>query len=230
MLNNTGASFGPSPPGDGTAATLPGLNANMLTPSPAKEDYHELLDISGLQMVDGHFIIPEEAAAVVPIEVRHARAMMHLNTDGDADRPLSTLIVGGGGNDVDVDVDASFMTNFSRPNSTRPFMNSPSHGGYRDIAPTQQEPQLLDICAPLRWRAALTSITPETGRLSAEDIAIMEKAANSCQSPPAAQGLAGRRVASVTSLAVPTPTTAARATSRASTASPGSGKVLLTDV
>ena len=47
-------------------------------------------------------------------------------------------------------------------------MNSPSHGGYRDIAPTQQEPQLLDICAPLRWRAALTSITPETGRLSAE--------------------------------------------------------------
>ena len=53
MLNNTGASFGPSPPGDGTAATLPGLNANMLTPSPAKEDYHELLDISGLQMVDG---------------------------------------------------------------------------------------------------------------------------------------------------------------------------------
>ena len=44
------------------------------------------------------------------------------------------------------------------------------------------------------------------------------------------QGLAGRRVASVTSLAFATPIVGPRATSRASTASPGSGKVLLTDV
>ena len=55
MLSNTGASFGPSPTGDGAAATLPGLNTNALTPSPIKQDYHELLDISGLQMLDGEY-------------------------------------------------------------------------------------------------------------------------------------------------------------------------------